>query len=270
MSQEVIHHLPLDRLETMDQVRREFDEPSIAGLSASLGVGMLQPIRARKEGDKLIVVDGERRLRAARLAKLETVPVIIEDQPLSEATILLKQLVANCQRADLLPLEKADAIDKLMRTGSWQAAQVAAKLGMSVANVSNLLALRTLPEPVRQAVNTGRIAASAAYELTRIEDEAKRTDLTEKLLAGKLTRDGLVAISKRCRQSTGDANSSPISRATAQLATNRTISVAAAELSLERFIDLLEELLSKARKARTQGLELGTFIKMLRDQARTA
>lgn len=269
MSQEVIHRLPPDRLETAVQVRREFDEELIAGLAAALKeVGMLQPIRARKQGDKLIVEDGERRLRAARLIGWETVPVIIEDKPLTEVVTLQRQLVANCQRADLSALEKADAIEKLMRTSGWSAVQVAAKLGMSAANVSKLLALRTLPEPIQRAVETGRIAASAAYELAQVNDATRRNELAERLLAGKLTRDGLIGLRKASAKTTPASGVSQVSRATAQLATDRSITVAAVELTLERFIDVLEELLGKARKARTQGFELGTFTKMLRDQAR--
>ena len=194
--------------------------------------------------------------------------MIIDDKPFGEAATLQRQLVADCQRAELSPLEKADAINKLMRVSGWPAVQVAAKLGMSAANVSKLLALQGLSEPIRQAIESGRIAPSAAYELAQIDDAARRDELAEKLLAGKLTRDGLVALRKTGRRPAATGQVAQVSRATAQLAADRSITVAAGDLTLERFIDLLEELLNKARRARTQGFELATFTKMLRDQAR--
>ena len=112
---EQIQYIPLDKIEVDPQVRKAFDEESIDGLVASLKVvGQLQPIRVRKVADKFRVVCGERRTRAARLAGLTTLAAIIEVRDLSEGEVLQRQIIENCQRENLCPIEKARGITRLM------------------------------------------------------------------------------------------------------------------------------------------------------------
>ena len=265
---EQIQYIPLDQIEVGPQVRIAFDEEAIDGLVASLkAVGQLQPIRVRKVADKYRVVTGERRTRAARLAGLTTLAAIIEVKDLSEGDVLQRQIIENCQREDLCPIEKARGITRLMEATGWKIGEAATQLGMSAGMATKLLGILKLSEPIQQQVASGAIAVSAAYELSRVDDAAVRSELAGELAAGRLTRDGLAgAIKARSKTSTPHKRELT-SRVTALLSGGRTVTVLGPSLNLEGFIEALEELLNKARKVRPQGVELGTFAKMLRDQA---
>jgi len=269
MSREQIQYLSLDQIQTVSQVRTHFDEEAIHGLAISLKeLGQLQPIRVRKVGDTYIVVDGERRRRAAPKAGMTTIAVIIEEKDLNDGEVIQRQLIANCQREDLSAMEKARALQRLMETTGWNASQAAAKLGLSNATATRLLSLLSLPMALQQKVDQGQIAVSAAYELAKVSDADRQTELSQQVECGQLTRDMLTGTLKSERKE--PSNATPPSRATAVLAPGRSITVTSNGLDLERFIQRIEDLLAKARKVRPQGVELSTFIKMLRDQAKVA
>lgn len=265
---EQIQYIPLDKIEVEPQVRKSFDEESLESLVASLkAVGQLQPIRVRKVADKFRVVCGERRTRAARLAGLTTLAAIIEGRDLSEGEVLQRQIIENCQRENLCPIEKARGITRLMEVTGWKIGEAAAKLGMSAGMATKLLGVLKLAEPIQQQVASGAIAVSAAYELSRVDDAAVQSELAGELAAGRLTRDGLTGAIKARSNPNKPSKSELTTRVTALLSGGRTVTVTGPSLNLEGFIELVEELLTKARKVRPQGVELGTFAKMLRDQA---
>jgi ParB family transcriptional regulator, chromosome partitioning protein len=266
---EQIQYLPLDEIHRdPDQPRTEFDPESLHGLAESLkAVGLLEPIRVRRVDGRYLLVDGERRLRAAKLAGFTKIAVIVEGKDLCRGEVTQRQVIANCQRADLNPLEKSNALHGLMQETGWNASTVATKLGFSNATVSRLLALRELPETIREQVNRGEIPLSAASRLARVEDEETQTTLATDVASGTLTRDGLAGAIRSAQKANGSSQSG-ISRVCCKLPTGSSVTVAADSLNLEDFITALEEVLSKARKARTQGIEVSTLAKMFRDQAR--
>ena len=267
MSREQIVYLPIEEITTAPQVRQQLDPEPDRGLAVSIReTGLLHPLRVRWEGDRKIVVDGARRLAAVKLLGWTEVPAIVESRPLDESEILQKQLVANCQRADLLPVDLATAVDKLIRVSGLSATQAGVKLGFSNAKVSRLLSVLSLPEAIREQVQAGTIPASAAYELARVEDPGRQAALAEDLAGGRLTRDGLAGMAKAERNGQQQKPKANGHRARAALGDGRSITVVGAD-TLDGLIAALEELLSKARKARPQGLGLATFLKMLKDQS---
>lgn len=268
MNNQALISLALDELTSQRQVREHMTDAGLKALALSIkAVGQLQPIRVRRVGNEWVVLDGHRRLAAARLAGLISVTVVVDENPLNESDVIQRQLIANCQREDLAPLETARAIERLMKLSGWNASQAAAGLAFSPAKVTRLLALLNLPPSILEQVVSGKIGASAAYELTRVTDPTQQAELAARLAKGQLTRDALSGARKaKPRASAPDGQS--VMRVTAQLGANRSLTVTSGELTLERFIEVIEELLAKARRGRTQGLELKTFIKMLRDQSR--
>jgi ParB family chromosome partitioning protein len=268
-TEEQIQYLPLEQIvPDPGQPRRSFDKESLDGLVASLReYGQLVPLRVRLADGRFIIEDGERRWRAARPAGLSHLAVIVEERPGTDAGTIQRQLVLNCQREDLTAGEKAHAIRRLMEETGWNASQVADRLGFSKATVSRLLSLLDLPEPIRGRVDSGEIPLSAASALARIEDGERREALASQVASGRLTRDGLVGALKAQRN--GNSNEQRgASRVICRLA-SATVTVSAEDvLDLESFISTLEDLLNKARRARTQGIELSTLTKMIRDQAR--
>jgi ParB family chromosome partitioning protein len=270
MALEVIRMVPLAEIELIPLNRKSLDEEALAGLTQSMQeVGLLYPPRLTRNQQKYIPSDGYHRILAAMKLGWTEISAIIEEKPLAEGELIQKGLIANSHRIANTPVEKAEAIGRLMEVTGWNASTVAGKLGMSNATVSRLLSLLGLPEQIRERVHRGDISLSAACELARVHDGDEQTELASKVAAGQLTRDALSgSLKSRKNGSAPKVPTAPSpSRVTAKLAGGRAVTVAAESVDLDAFIETLEEVLGKARKARTQGIELGTFAKMLRDQA---
>lgn len=268
MSSEAVQDIPLDTFCDDRNVRSRLNRELVDQIAASYQlVGQLQPVRARWVESRLSMIDGHHRLAAAYKAGLKTLACIIEEQALGGGDVIQRQLIANCLRENLSTVDTARAIQELMETMGWNGTQVAANLPFSKATVTRLLSLPSLPPPILAQVEAGQISASAAYELSQITDPAKQAELAAQLAEGRLTRDAISGARKAAKRPAKRTSNEP-SRVTAILGESRSITVASAGLTLERFIELIEEVLAKARRVRSQGVELGTFVKMLRDQAR--
>ena len=270
MDTESILYVPLEKIQANGNIRKHFDEGELHGLMESMVAnGQLQPVRVRRDGDKFLLVDGERRLRAARLAGWKQLAVIVEGEEVSEAGAKQRALVSNCQRADLTPLETATAIKELMEEMGCSAGEAASSLGFSAATISRLLALVRLPESIQAQVRSGAIPASAAYELGKIDDAAQQAALAEQIVAGQITRDGVSRAAKRSKTPRSETAGKPPARIRAELGGGRSVTLAGEGLeSIDAMIEILELLLGRARKVRPQGLELGTFLRILKDEAR--
>lgn len=144
------------------QPRKSFDEETLAELATSISEhGLLQPIAVRpKPAGGYIIVAGERRWRAARMAGLTEVPVIVKDVTDEQAMELA--LVENLQREDLDPVEEASGIKELMTRCSLTQEQAAQKLGKSRSALANSLRLLTLPESALELLKSGFITAGHA------------------------------------------------------------------------------------------------------------
>lgn len=168
------------------QPRRSFPETGIQELAASIReVGILQPlvVRATEEGFELIA--GERRLRAAKEAGLDRVPVLIRHAHEGESMELA--LVENLQREDLNPLETAAAYRALMESFGLSRDQLAARLGKSRAAVTNTLRLTQLPESVRNMLSEGRLSEGHARTLLSLEDEGQMLEMAGKVESQRLS-----------------------------------------------------------------------------------
>lgn len=168
------------------QPRRNFPETGIQELAASIReVGILQPlvVRATEEGFELIA--GERRLRAAREAGIDRVPVLIRQAHEGESMELA--LVENLQREDLNPLETAAAYQALMESFGLSRDGLAARLGKSRAAVTNTLRLMQLPESVRSLLVEGRLSEGHARTLLPLEDEGQMLELAGKVESQRLS-----------------------------------------------------------------------------------
>jgi ParB/RepB/Spo0J family partition protein len=227
-------------------------------------------VLVRRKGAKFELIDGHRRVLAAKLAGLETVPAIVVEGDLSDSEVVHRQLVIDAQRVALNPIERARAMRRLMQTAGWPAATVALKLGVSPGNVAKLLALLELPEETQRDVAAGKLAMSAGYQLARVKDESVRGELAKDAANGKLTRDGLGRKLRRIERGRGNGAPRAASRVTAALGSGRAVVVSGRGLSLDTMVEWLEQLITKARKARAQGIELATFVKMLKDQSKGA
>src|SRR5574338_691436 len=145
--------------------RKTFDD--IEELAADLKMrGMLQPVLVRPKGKTFELVFGERRWRAAKLAGLEHVPAMVRD--LDDAHVLETQLVENCKRKDVDPLEEAEAYEQLHTKHGYHVEELAAKVGKTKAFVYARMKLLAMGKEARQAYRDGLITASTALLVARV------------------------------------------------------------------------------------------------------
>ncbi|MGD1880392.1 MAG: ParB/RepB/Spo0J family partition protein [Kiloniellaceae bacterium] len=156
------------------QPRHHFDEAAVNALAESIKAqGILQPILVRRDPDRpndFEIVAGERRWRAAQIAKLHEVPVVIRD--LTDAESLELAIVENVQRQDLTPLEEAEGYRRLMDDFQRTQEDLARSLGKSRSHIANTLRLLSLPEGVKLLLDEGKLSAGHARTLIG-SDEAE-------------------------------------------------------------------------------------------------
>ena len=162
------------------QPRKTFDKEKMKELSESIRKhGIIQPLIVRKKGLNYELVAGERRLRAARLAKLQTVPVLVREY--DEKQMRELSLVENIQRHDLNPLEEAKAIQELMKQCGYTQAQAAERLGRSRAAVANLLRMLNLPEELQAMIANEKVTAGQMRPLSALTDREQQLKIGKAL-----------------------------------------------------------------------------------------
>ena len=169
------------------QPRTEFDDDAILSLAESIRQhGVLQPILVRplSTGGYQIIA-GERRWRAARMAGLSEVPVLIKE--LSEFETMQVALIENLQREDLNPIEEAQGYEKLMSKYSMTQEQVAEAMGKSRPAIANSLRLLKLDDETQKMVKDGDLSAGHAKALAGIDDIRLRQELAKKTVLDRLS-----------------------------------------------------------------------------------
>lgn len=169
------------------QPREIFDEDELEGLATSLkDIGVLQPLVVRPiADDRFELVAGERRLRAARIAGLATVPVLIRHT--DDADLLKEALVENIHRVQLNPLEEAAAYQQLLQEFGFTQEELARRLGKSRPSVTNALRLLTLPPPVQRRVAAGVLSAGHAKALLSLDDHDQMQRVADRIVAEGLS-----------------------------------------------------------------------------------
>jgi ParB family chromosome partitioning protein len=152
-----------------DQPRKTFDAEPLHELADSIAQrGVLQPILLRKVGAAYQIIAGERRWRAAQLARLHSIPAIVRE--FDETTTAEVALIENLQREDLKPLEEAEAYRALMQAHGHTQDAVAKLVHKSRSHVANLLRLNDLSENVKALMNSGALSMGAARALIGVAD----------------------------------------------------------------------------------------------------
>ncbi len=167
--------LPINRIEpNHEQPRKQFDGALLEELAESIRLhGVISPLTVRKiDENRYQIIAGERRYRAARLAGLTELPVVVRDA--DEITVMELALVENLQRSDLNPLEEADGFRKLIDRHGFRQEDVAERVGRSRSAVANALRLLELTPEVAQMVSEGTLSAGHARALLAVRDPAKQ------------------------------------------------------------------------------------------------
>lgn len=169
-----------------EQPRRHFSSEGLEELAESIRThGILQPLSIRKRSGGYELVAGERRLRAARLARLVEVPCLLVE--VSDDTSSLLALVENLQRRDLNFWEEALALEKLIQRYQLSQEEAAQKIGKSQSAVANKLRLLKLPFPVLERLRDYHLTERHARALLKLEDEKLQLHVVEKVIQKDLT-----------------------------------------------------------------------------------
>ena len=167
------------------QPRKHFEKKALEELAASIKEhGILQPLLVQKETNIYMIISGERRFRAAHIAGLKTVPVIIKD--LSPIDVLEISLIENLQREDLNVMEEALAYRVLMNNYNLTQGEIGIKIGKSRATVANITRLLNLPEMVQNQVVAGKLSSGHARALLGLEDEEQIIKTADIVIQKKL------------------------------------------------------------------------------------
>lgn len=180
------------------QPRKVFDKEAMEQLAESIRVnGVLQPLLVRPLANgNYQIIAGERRWRAAKIAGLGEVPVVIRDD-LSDEQVMQVALIENLQRENLNPIEEAQGYRELIDTYKMTQDQLAKALGKARSSIANSLGLLTLPVGVRDLLADGRLSAGHCKALKAIKDPAMMTEIAVRASEGELSVRSIEAIAKR-------------------------------------------------------------------------
>ncbi len=226
-----IQEVPLDKVKpNPHQPRTQFDMAELESLAQSIKQhGILHPpvVSARDDGSYELVA-GERRIRAAKLAGLKAVPVIIRS--FDEQQKLELALLENLQRAELNPVETAVAYHKLMEEFNLTLDQVAARMGKAKSTVANTLRLLTLPSAAREAVAQGTISEAHGRAILAVADPEKREELLRRITSEGLSVRQAEAYARDTKVPAGNAAAKPSGSRTAGAGSSQSANYVAEDL----------------------------------------
>ena len=197
--------LRIDEVVSHDQVRKTFDDlENLAASIKELGVQVPINVLERDREGHYVILQGERRWRAAKLAGLTKIPAIVDEAEIDEQTRMLMQLTENLQRDDMRPLEVAKAFRALVDTG-LNAAKIAKSLGRSHQFVSTYLHINDLPDFLRQIAEEGRIKDATTLLLLKRAFDSRPEDAEGIILAsldenGSISRSAAKALAQKMKE----------------------------------------------------------------------
>jgi ParB family transcriptional regulator, chromosome partitioning protein len=254
-----------------NQPRTEFDTEALDRLASSLKArGQLQPVRVRWDDSAghYVLVVGERRWRAARLAGLETLDCVVVAGDVSAEDLLEDQLVENALREDLKPVEQARSYRALMDARGMTHRDLAERLHVAHTTVTRALGLLNLPAIVQTQVDEQVIPASTAYEIASLEDPVEQAEVAAKVVTEGLTRKETAAVvrqktDEKAARRAGELNAKGrgVSKAKPRPPTVRSIKTPLARVTVEfkkhvepaEVLAALEDAAAKVRAELDQG-----------------
>ena len=186
MEEKIVIQIPIEEIVPNPyQPRRVFSEKSLEELKNSIeSYGVLQPITVRKKNEKFELVAGERRLRAAKLANLKTIPAIVHE--VSDETSAVLALLENLQREDLNFIEEALGYENLIKEHNFTQQQLAEKLGKNQSTIANKLRILKLPESIKESLVQNGLTERHARALLKLPNELM-SQVVSKIIKNELT-----------------------------------------------------------------------------------
>jgi ParB family chromosome partitioning protein len=226
-----------------NQPRKTFDDDELLSLSESIrNHGVLQPLVVRQVGDRYHLIAGERRLRAAEVVGLASIPVTVVD--FNDQQCLEAALVENIQRSDLNAIEKAQGFREYLDRFSMTHEQLATRLGLARPTITNLLSLLELPADLQDLVRIGHLSLGHAKILKGITDAVKQSAIAREVVARGLSVHGLETYVK---QLAADGKEGGTPAPAAKTATEKTAHVVGLEDELRQKLGLKVEIRVKGK-----------------------
>jgi len=168
------------------QPRKSFDEESLQELAKSIkDHGIIQPVLVRPKEERYEIIAGERRYRAAILAKLENIPAIVKEIDEVEADEL--SLIENLQRENLNVIEEAAAYKNMINRYGYTQEHLAKRIGKSRSHITNTIRILGLPEEIRKMIEKGRITAGHARSILGLNNQKDQINIAREIAKGKLS-----------------------------------------------------------------------------------
>ncbi len=265
-----VRNLALDTelMPDLSQPRKTFLDVEIQRLAASIAArGVLQPLRVMWDEQRQVwvILTGESRFRAAKLAGLTHVPCLPVAGELSEADKLADRLTENGVRHDLEPIEEAKALARLKALKGCNSKTLAEDYGFSAAAISKAEALLSLPPDIQELVGSGpgQIAPATGYEISRLPDEQSQRELAQAVVARHLPRD---AVAEAVQNKVGKRNVAPkAGRLSCKLGSGISVTVSSADtLTWDDLLTALDHLRKQAKKLYDDGKEVSALARVLR------
>ena len=227
-----------------NQPRKAFDDDELMSLSESIrNHGVLQPLVVRQVGERYQLIAGERRLRAAEVVGLASIPVTVVD--FNDQQCLEAALVENIQRSDLNAIEKAQGFREYLDRFSMTHEQLANRLGLARPTITNLLSLLELPADLQDLVRVGHLSLGHAKILKGIADAVKQSAIAREVVARGLSVHGLETYVKQLASDEKAGATTPAPEG--KTATEKTAHVVGIEDELRQKLGLKVEIRVKGK-----------------------
>ena len=188
-----------------DQPRKDFNEEELQELAESIkNYGVLQPLLVQKKGTSYELIAGERRWRAAKLAGLKEVPVVLREYSKQQAMEIA--LIENEQRADLNPIEEAQAYQQLVKEFHLTQEEIAARVSKNRATITNAMRLLKLDEEIQNLLIKGAISSGHARAILSLEDKQLQKKAAKEVLDKRLSVRETEKLAKRLARASAEKN----------------------------------------------------------------
>ena len=188
-----------------DQPRKDFNEEELQELAESIKIyGVLQPLLVQKKGTSYELIAGERRWRAAKLAGLKEVPVVLREYSKQQAMEIA--LIENVQRADLNPIEEAQAYQQLVKEFHLTQEEIAARVSKNRATITNAMRLLKLDEEIQNLLIKGAISSGHARAILSLEDKQLQKKAAKEVLDRRLSVRETEKLVKRLARASAEKN----------------------------------------------------------------
>ena len=184
--------------ENPSQPREDFDEEKLKELAESIKInGVIQPVTVKESGGGYILISGERRVRASKLAGFERIPAYVYEKPAESIESMLElALIENIQREDLNPMELSDSYQRLMDEYNLTQEQISEKVSKQRSTVANFLRLQKLPVEIKVSLRRNEITEAHARMLLRVDNLEDQLILWKRIIDENITVKNLEQITK--------------------------------------------------------------------------